>query len=129
MLEIRQKPIASVGVAWCPGGRTAQNAAVPAALAQGGHGGEPGAGGEVGGGGRVRAETGVGVDPAAAGGGDRVDAIEVPRGMDALEIGPRRRLRLERGERLRHAGALAPSITACSRAGRSGWPGPVRCSR
>ena len=29
-LLIRQNPIACVGSAWCPGGRTAQNAAVPA---------------------------------------------------------------------------------------------------
>ena len=62
----RQNPIDRVGVAWCPGGRTAQNAlsAVPASRRV--DRGQPGAGGQQGGvvGGVVHGR--VGVDPAAA---------------------------------------------------------------
>ena len=131
MLEIRQKPIESVGVAWWPGGRTAQNAAVAAALAQRGDGGQPGAGGEAGGLGRAGAEPGVGVDPSAAGRGDRVDAVEVPRRVDPLEVGPRAPATgssgIERvGDAVDVGRRRSPPATAPD---APGGPGPVRCSR
>ena len=100
MFDTRQKPIESVGVAWWPGGRTAQNAAVPSP--------------------RRSAATAVKPAPAASAAADDdcalvavsasihpppaaaqvLEAVQVPRRMHQLQIGTRGRLRFEGGDGL-----------------------------
>ena len=121
MLETRQKPIESVGVAWWPGGRTAQNAAVPRPSRSASTAVSPAPAARWAAVAECVLEAGVGVDPAAAGRGHRLEPVEVPRGVDALEVGARGGHRLERDQRRRRAPRrCAPAMTACSRDGRSG---------
>ena len=54
----------------------------------------------------LRARRRVGVDPSASGGGEMLETIEIPRRMDALEIGSFRRLRFERNDRICELGLV-----------------------
>ena len=130
MLETRQKPIDSVGVAWWPGGRTAQNAAAPSPRAQRGDGGQTGAGGERRGRGRLATRRRVGIDPAAS---RRRRRRRVGRGTTPGWTRSRSARDAGRGSSGTIAGASSASpaarVTAPRRDGRSGWWAPVRCSR
>ena len=78
--------------------RTEGRGGVP--VAKGGDRGQPGAGREPRRLGGVAAQAGVGVDPPTAGGGEPVESVQVPAGMNPFEIGPRRLLGHERHQRV-----------------------------
>ena len=88
---------------------------------------QPGAGGEPRRLPGVRPGVGVGVEAPATGGGDRLDPIEVGAGVHALQLGHRRRARLERHEGVVDVGQAAPVDHRTQPLGalRMAWPGEV----
>ena len=93
----------------------------PLAASQRGHGGQTGAGGEHRGRRRLGARRRVGVDPPAARRRQVLEPIEVPRRVDALELGALRPAAVRGRSRPRRARAVElPRATAARRDGRSG---------
>ena len=125
----RQKPIAWSGSAWWPGGRTAQNAASPSPRSSASTAASPEPAARTAASHDAAEADGVGVEVAAAPPRRTPRAGRGSRRVHPLELGPGRaaRRKLPRPRR-RGRPRAGPSSTACSRAGRSGWPRPGSCS-
>ena len=124
----RRNPIGRAGSAWCPGGRTAADAAraqpsitastpAPGAAPRNTASALP----------ALIAVSASGA-PFRLGGTKSTDRLDVVRRMDAGQLfggGVRAHLAQQVGD----SGVSSPASTARSRSGRSGWYGPISCRR